>query len=83
MRETNEYALEWVVGDKVATVTVPESTAMNNKILKLMEKYPDEVEMVNSELFHIPVKWIKITPPRQMTEEQIEELRERFKKNIQ
>ena len=80
MRETNEFAIEWVVGDKTATVTVPEGTALNNKLLRLMEKYPDEVEMVNSELFHCPSSWVKISPPKQMSEQQIESARIRMQR---
>lgn len=79
MRETNEYAIEWVLGDTVATATVPESTALNNKLKRLSEKYPDKVKVINSELFHIPSTWVKVNPPRQMSDEQKEELRERIK----
>ncbi len=80
MRETNEYAIEWVCGDKVATATVPEGTAMNNRLTKLAEKYPSDVQIINSELFHVPSSWVKINPPKQMSDEQREKLAERLKK---
>lgn len=80
MRETNEYAIEWVIGDKTATCTVPENTAMNNKLTRLAEEYPQEVEIVNSELFHVPAMWVRISPPRKMSEEQIQQASERLKK---
>jgi peptidoglycan hydrolase CwlO-like protein len=79
MRETNEFALEWVIGDKIATVTVPEGTKMNNRIKELKEKFPDQVEECNSELFHIPVSWIKINPTRQMSDERREALSNRMR----
>lgn len=80
MRETNEYAIEWVIGDKTATCTVPENTAMNNKLTRLAEEYPQEVEIVNSELFHVPARWLRISPPRKMSEEQRQQASERLKK---
>ena len=79
MRETNEYVIEWVIGDEKATCTVPENTAMNNKLTRLAEEYPQDVEVVNSELFHVPVKWVRISPPRKMSEEQRQKASERLK----
>lgn len=80
MRETNEYAIEWVIGDKTATCTVPENTAMNNKLTRLAEEYPQEVEIVNSELFHVPARWVRISPQRKMSEEQRQQASERLNK---
>lgn len=80
MRETNEYAIEWVIGDKTATCTVPENTALNNKLTRLAEEYPQEVEIVNSELFHVPARWVRISPQRKMSEEQRQQASERLKK---
>lgn len=79
MRETNEYAIEWVIGDETATCTVPENTKMNNKLTRLAEEYPQDVQIINSELFHVPSKWVKISPPRKMTEEQRQQASERLK----
>lgn len=83
MRETNEFAIEWVVGDERCTVTAPERTRINSRILELKEKYPDQVEICNSELFHIPNSWIRINPnreTRELSEEEKEQLRERMAK---
>ena len=79
MRETNEFVLEWVSGDKIATCTVPEGTKLNNRIKELEVKFPNQVEECNSELFHIPVSWIKINPTRQISEERKEALSNRMK----
>lgn len=81
MRQTDEFAIEWVIGDKTCTVTAPERTRINTRILKLKEKYPDQVEIKNSELFHIPNSWIRINPPkatRELTEEEKEIRRQRL-----
>jgi hypothetical protein len=79
MRETNEYVIEWVIGDEKATCTVPENTALNNKLTRLAEEYPQEVEIINSELFRVPARWVKISPPRKMSEEQRQQASERLK----
>lgn len=54
---------------------------------RLKEKYPDDVEILDEPETNdgclngrVPVKWIKIVPPRQvtMTDERKQELRERL-----
>ena len=78
---TNEFCIEWVKGDSTATVTAPEGSALNTRLTRLAEEYPDEVDVRNSELFHVPVKRVKVSPPprRTYTEEQKQRARERMK----
>lgn len=81
----NEFAIEWVKGAEYAGVTVPSGTAFKSKLLKLSQDYPDEVKIIavndDGSLFaHIPVKYVKISPPRKVSEEQREAASERFKK---
>ena len=78
---TNEFCIEWVKGDSTATVTAPEGSALNTRLTRLAEEYPEEVDVRNSELFHVPVKWVKVSPPprRTYTEEQKQIARERMK----
>ena len=80
MRSTNEYVIEWVEGDKTATVTAPEGSALSNKLIKLASECPEDVEMKHTELFHIPVKWVKVSPPRQYSEETKKKMVERLQK---
>lgn len=80
----NEYSIEWIRGAELAGITVPSGTALKSKLLRLAKENPDEVEIMaeNSDgsLFaHIPVKYIKISPPKKMSEEQKEAASERFK----
>ena len=83
---------ETVVGytnlDQYATFDSSE-TKWINKILKLKEKYPDEVEIIcmpennNGSIFaHIPKSWMKVSPPKQVnyTEEQKAAMAERMRK---
>jgi hypothetical protein len=78
MSNFNETACDYLSCDKHATFCSSE-TKWINKILKLAEQYPDEVEIQvlpeNNQgmiLAHIPKGWFKLNPPRKrnMTEEQ-------------
>jgi hypothetical protein len=39
----------------------------------------EEVKIINSELFHVPARWVRISPPRKMSEEQRQKASERLK----
>lgn len=79
----NENAIEFLRGQKRTTVTLTEPRYVN-RIRKLAEQYPDEVEIVadgpsnGGYLYaHIPTAWVRIQPPKKMnyTEEQLENRR--------
>ena len=83
----NENAIEWLDTKPKATVTL-HGARLKNRVLHLAEEYPDEVEIRREPdenggflVAKIPVKWVKITPPRrlELTDERKEELRERIK----
>ena len=83
-----ECAIEWLRGDKVATVTFPSANRYNSKVRKLAEEYPDDVKIRHenkdgSIVATIPVSFIKISPKRagrEMTEEEKRIAGERLKK---
>lgn len=80
----NEFAIEWTKDRDYAGVTVPNGTAWKSKLMRYAETHPDEVKVkcINldgSAFFHVPVKWIKCSPPRQVSDEQREAASERFK----
>lgn len=80
----NEFVIEWIKGADYAGVTVPSGTALKSKLLRLADKFPDEVNIIvenkDGSLFvHIPVNYVKISPPRQVSEEQREAAGERFR----
>lgn len=80
----NEFSIEWIKGAEYAGVTVPSGTALKSKLLRLADKKPDEVKIIaennDGSLFaHIPVNYVKISPPRQVSDEQKEAASERFK----
>lgn len=76
--EDYENAIEFLDGQKTAAVTLHDRR-LRNRILKLAEQHPDEVAVIcrpeenNGFLFaHIPLKWLRIQPPRAMSDAQIE-----------
>ena len=80
----NEFVIEWIKGDEYAGVTVPSGTALKSKLIRLSEKNPKEVTIIvenkDGSLFaHVPVSYVKISPPRQVSDEQREAAGERFR----
>lgn len=82
----NENAIEWLDSRDKATVTL-HGGRLKNRVLRLAEEYPDEVEIRREPdgnggflVAKIPAKWVKITPPRrlELTNEQKEELMARL-----
>ena len=85
MADFKETVMGYVVGEKQASFCSAEKKWIN-KIIKLKETHPDEVHIDyypenNSGvlLAHIPAKWLKIGPPRQMSDEQKAAAAERLK----
>ena len=77
-----ENCIEWLNGQDRVTLTMSQPRYIN-KIKKLAEKYK-EVEIIKENtdgtlLAHLPLKFIKISAPRQVSDEQKEKARERFK----
>lgn len=58
---------------------------MKSKLMRLAQERPDEVKIVavntdGSAFFHIPINYIKVSPPRKVSEKQREAAGERFRK---
>ena len=76
-----ECVIEWVKGEKVATVTMPRGTRLANKIKKLALENESVDLFINKDgsvLAQIPTSWVKITPTRHLTEQQKAVARERM-----
>lgn len=85
MDSVNECVIEWLRGEKTATVTMPSNTRLNKKLRNLALKTPTIIEVENKDgsiLAHIPESWIKIVPPREISDEQRSALIERAKENF-
>ena len=78
-----ENCIEFLRNAKTATVAFSQGKYVT-KIKRLAEKYPDECVIVDenydgSIVAHIPTRWVKISPPKQVSEEFREQASERFK----
>ena len=77
-----ENCIEWLNCQDRVTVTLSQPRYIN-KVKKLAEKYK-EVEIIKENtdgtlLAHLPLKFIKISAPRQVSDEQKEKAKERLK----
>ena len=75
----NENAIEWLRGDSVVTVTLCSNSRYNSKVRKLAKEHPEDVQICDenadgSIVAHLPLKYIKISVPKKLSEEQIEKL---------
>ena len=81
----NEFCIEWIKGRDYAGVTVPSGTALKSKLMRYAQERPDEVKLMaenkdGSAFFHIPISYVKVSPPRKVSEEQREAAGERLRK---
>lgn len=81
----NEFAIEWTKDRNYAGVTVPSGTALKSKLMRYAQERPDEVKLIaenkdGSAFFHIPINYVKVSPPRKVSEAQREAAGERFRK---
>ena len=72
MAEFDETVLDHVSGDNWWGVSTGEE-ALRNKLFRLAEQYPDEVQVIarnddGSAYFHIGYKWVHIFRPRVLSE---------------
>lgn len=81
----NEFAIEWTKDRDYAGVTVPSGTALKSKLMRYAQERPDEVKLMaenkdGSAFFHIPISYVKVSPPRKVSEAQREAAGERFRR---
>lgn len=81
----NEFVIEWTKDRNYAGVTVPSGTALKSKLMRYAQERPDEVKLMaenkdGSAFFHLPISYVKVSPPRKVSEEQKKAAGERFRK---
>ena len=81
----NEFCIEWIKGNDYAGVTVPSGTALKSKLMRYAQERPDEVKLMaenkdGSAFFHLPISYVKVSPPRKVSEEQKKAAGERFRR---
>lgn len=78
----NENVIEWRRGQQVVAVTLVSGSKFAKKLIRLQKTHDDIDVKVNKDgsvFAHVPLKWIKISPPRQVSDEQKEAARIRLK----
>lgn len=78
----NECVIEWIKGEKVAGVTMPNNTKLKNRILKIAETRKEVEVTMNDDgsiYARIPSAWIKINPTLELSEEEREHRRNHMK----
>ena len=87
LERSHENVIEFLDDEKEAMLTLSKQRYIT-RVKKLAESHPDEVYIYQNPdgtiFAKVPVRWVKISPPREMTDEQREmaskrmsELRER------
>lgn len=76
----NENCIEWIKDEARATLSLSRRRVIN-KMEQYAKSHPEEVQVTawnedGSICAHVPVSWIKISPPRFVSDEQREKARE-------
>lgn len=78
----NENVIEWEKNKDIITLSFTQSKYIN-KLKKLAEKHPEECDIVinpdGSAFGHVPLSYLKISAPRQMSDEQRQAAANRLK----
>lgn len=81
-----ENVIEFIKGEDRATVTFSQGR-YKSRVKNLAARYPEECQIVaenkdGSICAHIPVSWVKISPPREVSEAQREASRRNLSKAL-
>lgn len=81
---TNECVIEWIPGRDYVGITAKNGSAWKNKCEKLAKKFPDDVKILarnedGSIFAHVPYSYVKINPPRKISEKFKQESAQRLK----
>lgn len=81
-----DNSVDWYTGENIITGTFSQRKWVN-KIKRLAASHPDDVKIVvenqdGSILAKMPLSYFKLTPPRQVSDEQRERMRTIAQKNI-
>lgn len=82
MEPYKENMIEWLRGQSVAVVTITQER-FKTRLDHLAKERPEECQIIarNNEgsiFAHVPVSWVKISPPREVSEELKQQARERM-----
>lgn len=74
-----ENVIEWIKDEKRATLTISQRRTIT-RVKKLAQDRPEECQIVaenqdGSICAHVPVSWVKILPPKELSEKQMEHIK--------
>ena len=80
-----ENVIEWVKDGEWATLSLSQRRTIS-RVKHLAEQYPEQCQILaenkdGSLYAHVPVKWIKISPPKELSEKQMEHARTLYAKS--
>lgn len=80
-----ENVIEWVKDGTRATLSLSQRRTIS-RVKQLAEQYPEQCQILaenkdGSLYAHIPVSWVKISPPKKVSEKQIEHARTLYAKS--
>lgn len=72
MENCIENVIEWIRDEKRATLSLSQRRTIS-RVKQLAEQYPEECQIVaenkdGSVCAHVPVSWVKISPPKKVSE---------------
>lgn len=80
--EYKENSIEWITGEKTISISLTSQRHIT-KIKKLAEKKPDDVKLIvnndGSIYAEIPLSYLKLRAPKDLTDEQRQKIADRFK----
>lgn len=82
MEGHRENVIEWLRDEKTAALTITQGR-VKSKVERLAKARPEECEILarnedGSMFARVPVGWVKISPPREVSEEQRQQAKERM-----
>ena len=82
MEPYKENVIEWIRDESQASLTLTQGR-FKSRIEKLAVEWPGECEILarnkdGSIFAHVPISWVKIGPPREVSEEQRRQAKERM-----
>ena len=77
-----ENVIEWLKDEQRATLSLSQRRTIS-RVKQLAAQYPDQCQIVaenkdGSVCAHIPVSWVKINPPMNLSDEQRQRIAERL-----
>lgn len=85
IKEEQETIIVWNQAEKIAVIEVPNGSALQRRLEKIGAEKTGQYKhkgKIISKVYEVPSGWVKINPPRKISEKQRKALSERAKENL-